>query len=81
MDVNGIITIIQTVGFPVAMCVAMGWYVKYTEDRHREERNGQNERHAKELESVSKALDNNTAALYSLEKAIAVKEARENERN
>lgn len=75
MDGNGLVTIIQTVGFPIAMCIAMGWYVKYTEDRHREDRNGQNERHAKEMESVSKALDNNTSALYSLEKAIAIKEA------
>ena len=78
MDGNGLITIIQTVGFPIAMCVAMGWYVKYTEDRHREDRNGQNERHAREMESVNKALDNNTAALHSLEKAIAVSEARNN---
>lgn len=75
MDGNGFITIIQTVGFPIAMCIAMGWYVKYTEDRHREDRNGQNERHAKEMESVNNALDNNTAALHALEKAIAVKEA------
>ncbi|MBR2679275.1 MAG: hypothetical protein IKE23_00665 [Exiguobacterium sp.] len=75
MDVNGVVTIVQTVGFPIAMCVAMGWYVKYTEDRHREDRNGQNERHEKEMESVNKAIDNNTTALHALEKAIAVKEA------
>lgn len=77
MDGNGLVTIIQTVGFPIAMCIAMGWYVKYTEDRHREDRNGQNERHAREMEAVNKALDNNTDALRSLEKAIAVKEAEE----
>lgn len=75
MDGNSLVTIIQTVGFPIAMCVAMGWYVKYTEDKHREDRNGQNERHAKEMESVNKAIDNNTTALHALEKAIAVKEA------
>lgn len=77
MDGNALVTIVQTVGFPIAMCGAMAWYVKYTEDRHREDRNGQNERHAREMESVNKALDNNTAALHSLEKAIAVKEATE----
>lgn len=75
MDGNTLITIIQTVGFPIAMCIAMGWYVKYTEDKHREDRNGQNERHAKEMESVNRAIDNNTSALHALEKAIAVKEA------
>ena len=72
---SGVVTIIQTVGFPIAMCIAMGWYVKYTEDKHREDRNGQNERHAKEMETVNKAIDNNTEALRSLEKTIAIKEA------
>lgn len=71
------ISLIQTVGFPIAACAAMAWYVKYTEDKHREDRNGQNERHAKEMESVNKAIDNNTAALAALEKAIAVKEAQQ----
>lgn len=73
---SGIVTVIQTVGFPIAMCVAMGWYVKYTEDKHREDRNGQNERHTKEMESVNRAIDNNTEALRLLEKTIAVKEAK-----
>lgn len=77
MDGNAIITIIQTVGFPIAMCGAMAWYVKYTEDKHREDRNGQNERHAREMESVNRAIDNNTDALRALEKAIAVKEVSE----
>ena len=81
MDGNAIITIIQTVGFPIAMCGVMAWYVKYTEDKHREDRNGQNERHAREMESVNKAIDNNTDALRALEKAIAIKEVKEIEGN
>ena len=72
MDASGIVTLIQSVGFPIAMCGVMAWYVKYTEDRHREDRNGQNERHAKEMKEVSDALDNNTAALHAIEKALAV---------
>lgn len=76
MDANGIITLIQSVGFPIAMCGVMAWYVKYTEDRHREDRNGQNERHAKEMHEVSTALDNNTAALHAIEKALAVMETK-----
>lgn len=74
MDTNALVTIIQTVGFPIAMCGAMAWYVKYTEDKHREDRNGQNERHTREMESVNRAIDNNTEALKALEKTIAVKE-------
>ena len=78
MDGNTIITIIQTVVFPIAMCGVMAWYVKYTEDKHRDDRNGQNERHAREMDSVNRAIDNNTDALRALEKAIAVKEVSEN---
>lgn len=75
MDGNALVTIIQTVGFPIAMCGAMAWYVKYTEDKHREDRNGQNDRHTREMETVNKAIDNNTEALRSLEKTIAIKDA------
>lgn len=74
MQAADIVTIIQSVGFPIVMCLAMGWYVKYTEDKHREDRNGQNERHAREIETVSKTIENNTEALRSLEKTIAIKE-------
>lgn len=79
MDASGVITLIQTVGFPIAMCGVMAWYVKYIEDRHREDRNGQNERHAKEMQSVSEALDNNTAALHAVEKALAVMSVKQGE--
>lgn len=76
MDANAIVTLIQTVGFPIAMCGAMAWYVKYTEDRHREDREKQNERHSKEVHEIAAALDNNTAALNALEKALAVMESK-----
>lgn len=72
METTSILTLIQTVGFPIAMCGAMAWYVKYTEDQHREDRNGQNDRHAREMKEISDALDNNTAALHAIERALAV---------
>ena len=31
---NDIIQIIQTVGFPISACVAMGFYVKYITDKN-----------------------------------------------
>ena len=72
MDANGIVSLIQSVGFPIVVCGVMAWYVKYCEDRHREDRNGQNARHAEEMKEVSDALRNNTAALHAIEKALVV---------
>lgn len=61
-----IIQIVQTVGFPIAMCVAMGGYVKYTEDKSREERIKLQAQHAEEMNTVKAALNNNTLALQKL---------------
>ena len=47
---NDIIQIIQTVGFPISACVAMGFYVKYITFK----------------DEVKEALNNNTIALTKL---------------
>lgn len=64
--VETIVQIVQSVGFPIAMCVAMGSYVKYTEDKSREERVELQAQHAEEMNSVKAALNNNTLALQKL---------------
>ena len=51
-NVQVLIQAISTVGFPIAMCCIMAYYVKYTEDKHREE-----------INSIREALENNTLAL------------------
>ncbi len=61
-----IVSIITQVGFPIAACVAMGYYVKYTNDKQRDEVTSLNERHAEEMKSLSSALENNTIALTKL---------------
>ena len=55
MDVSTISQLISTVGFPIAMCGLMAYYIKYTEDRHREE-----------VGSLRDALNNNTTVLQKL---------------
>lgn len=55
MDVSTISQLISTVGFPIAMCGLMAYYIKYTEDRHREE-----------VASLRDALNNNTTVLQKL---------------
>ena len=64
--VETIVQIVQSVGFPIAMCVAMGAYVKYTEDKSREERVELQAQHVEEMDSVKTALNNNTLALQEL---------------
>lgn len=64
--VETIVQIVQSVGFPIAMCVAMGAYVKYTEDKSREERVEMQTQHSDEMDSVKTALNNNTLALQEL---------------
>lgn len=66
MDANSITTFITTVGFPIAMCCGMAWYVKYTTDKHREELASVNEQHKTEMSQVTEALNNNTLALQKL---------------
>lgn len=66
MDASSIITIVSQVGFPIAMCLVMAWYVKDTSDKHREEVRRLNEQHNNEMQQVTTALNNNTLALQRL---------------
>ena len=61
MDVEIIIQIISTVGFPIAMCVALLWYIKDMADKHK-----------KETEQLTEALNNNTLVLQKLCDTIGV---------
>ena len=66
MDVSSAGTVISQVGFPIAMCLVMAWYVKDTSEKHREEVRQLNERHNEEMQQVTTALNNNTLALQRL---------------
>lgn len=57
---------ITTVGFPIVMCGAMAYYVKYVADKHRDEVSKLNDQHKEEMLNIVKALDNNTLALSKL---------------
>ena len=66
MDISGIMQAISTVGFPIACCLGMGWYVKYITDKNREEVDRLNEQHRTEIAEVTTAINNNTIALTKL---------------
>ena len=55
MDVNALTQIITTVGFPIAMCIALLWHIKnITEERR------------KETQQFTEALNKNTIVLQKL---------------
>ena len=66
MDAQTIIQLISSVGFPITMCGAMGWFVVDQTNKHREEVSKLNEQHEKEMNTVVEALNNNTVALKEL---------------
>jgi len=66
MNVNDIVTIITTVGFPIVACGGMAWYVKYITDKNREEMNAERAQHNEEMVKVTEALNNNTLAIQKL---------------
>lgn len=61
---------ITTVGFPIVMCGAMAWYVKYQTDKNREDVKTLNEQHTKEMLAVTEAINNNTQALIALKETM-----------
>ena len=59
MDVNAIMTMVQTLGFPIVCCGALFWRMMKESDNHKEE-----------MEKVTDALNNNTQALIRLEESL-----------
>lgn len=55
MDVNGISTIISTVGFPIAMCIYMIYAIQKM-----------NESHKAEIDELRTTIENNTVAVVKL---------------
>ena len=45
MNANDIVTMITTVGFPIVMCGAMGWFVKDQTEKHRTDMNEERATH------------------------------------
>ena len=65
-----ILSLIGNVAFPIVACVAMGWYVKDTTDKQREDTINLNKEHTDEMmmfkDEIKEALNNNTRALEKL---------------
>lgn len=55
MDVNSLIQLVSSLGFPVVCCGALFWKMVKTDEQHKEE-----------MDKVTEALNNNTIALTKL---------------
>lgn len=55
MDVNALIQLVGSLGFPIVACVALFWRMVKSDEQHKEEMN-----------KISEALNNNTSALVKL---------------
>lgn len=55
INMNEVLTLISTVGFPAAMCCIMCWYIWKLQEQH-----------THEISDLKKAIDNNTRAISRL---------------
>lgn len=63
MNVADLVSIITQIGFPIAACIFMGWFLKDLINKQREETKELNQQHKEEMLSFRTAIDNNTEAL------------------
>lgn len=63
MDYQVVLQAITTVGFPIAMCLLLFWYIREQSDRHKEE-----------IGKLSEAVNNNTLIIQRLTDILDRKE-------
>lgn len=59
-------SLIGSLGFPIAACFAMAYYVKYTGDRYTKQIDEIRKSHEREVDTLSEILQNNTLAIQKL---------------
>lgn len=64
MDVNSIIQLVGSLGFPIVCCGALFYRMIKSDDQHKQE-----------MDKISEALNNNTVALTRLTEKISREEA------
>jgi len=71
MELSAILEAITTVGFPIAMCLIMMYYIKYVTDNNKAEIEKITNEHRAEMLEITKAVENNTVALTQLSERLA----------
>ena len=55
MDASAIASLVGSLGFPIACCIALFWYLTKMQKQHKEE-----------MDKMSEAINNNTAVMNQL---------------
>ena len=79
MNVGELSQLISSIGFPIAMCVLMCYYIKYTQDNYRTDINNLNEKHKEESTKLVQAINNNTVVIKELSERLNKDEVNTNE--
>lgn len=66
MDYNTVLQMISTIGFPIAMCIYLLFYIKSFDEKY-----------CQQLNNMAKAIENNTLAITKLMGMIDDLETRE----
>lgn len=69
-EVNVIVQVISSVGFPICMCLVMGYYIKYLNDQHKIEIEELNSANKTETQELTKTIENNTIVMEKLSTKI-----------
>ena len=77
-EIGTITQLITTVGFPIAMCCVMCWFVYDSNGKHRSDINTLNEQHKQEMNNLKEAINNNTIAITKLCERIESENERKN---
>lgn len=72
MDI--ILQIIQTVGFPIACCIFLGYYIKTQNNEYREDVKALTDKYERAIDKFSKSIDKNTQILTALDAKLGSKE-------
>lgn len=66
VDIGTISTLIGSVGFPVALCIGLLWYLMKLQQTHKEELVELQNAHKEESDKLSEAISNNTIVMQQI---------------
>lgn len=73
-DPTSVIQMITNVGFPIAMCLIMAYYIYSIEKRFSDQLDKVEERHEKDIEKLTEVVDNNTEVLNTISTKLDILE-------
>lgn len=57
---------ISNLGFPIAACIALAWYVRNRDKAHKEEIEKRDKLHKEEIDKLANVVENNTLVLNKI---------------